>query len=302
MGKESPESEIFRRANAMKVINNNIDLNHHKNLELFYPQEHRNNELSIYHYGKHICAPSGFWGPDVRDYFLLHFVVSGKGIYRVNGKEYSLGAGQGFVIKPGETTFYKADETDPWEYYFVAFHGSRAKTLVDSVRWTDGYICKPRDFDALKKRLRELYAVKMPNEGGGYKIIGLLYLIFSELISDAADEGQASDEKQRALDTALDYIKANYASPIRVTDVADHVCMHRSNLYKLFKEVLGISVIDYLHSTRLNAAASLLLMTDLSVLEIAAKVGYTDTPHFCKAFKKRYLFTPLGYRKCYKKG
>ena len=66
--------------------------------------------------GVEACAPGHSFGPAVREYFLLHYVVRGKGIFRRGKREYTLQAGEIFVIRPGEVTYYEADMRDPWEY------------------------------------------------------------------------------------------------------------------------------------------------------------------------------------------
>ena len=68
------------------------------------------------------CEPSHFFGPTARMYWLLHYVVSGSGIFETDGVRYPVRAGQMFVIHPLETTFYQADEHDPWEYIWIGFH------------------------------------------------------------------------------------------------------------------------------------------------------------------------------------
>lgn len=71
--------------------------------------------------GVEACAPGHSFGPAVREYFLLHYVVRGKGIFRRGKREYTLQAGEIFVIRPGEVTYYEADMRDPWEYMWAGF-------------------------------------------------------------------------------------------------------------------------------------------------------------------------------------
>lgn len=68
------------------------------------------------------CEPSHSFGPTARMFWLLHYVVSGSGIFETGGVRYPVRTGQMFVIRPLETTFYQADEHDPWEYIWIGFH------------------------------------------------------------------------------------------------------------------------------------------------------------------------------------
>ena len=47
-----------------------------------------NVELSIFNCGQERCIPGHTWGPGIRDHYLIHLVVAGKGTYKVNGKTY----------------------------------------------------------------------------------------------------------------------------------------------------------------------------------------------------------------------
>ncbi|MCQ2386460.1 MAG: AraC family ligand binding domain-containing protein, partial [Clostridia bacterium] len=53
----------------------------------------RNVEINIRQYGREECEPCHFFGPCVRDHFLLHFVANGKGKFASNGQEYALSGG-----------------------------------------------------------------------------------------------------------------------------------------------------------------------------------------------------------------
>ena len=83
-------------------------------------------DLNLYDYnpvvfGFESCVPRHFYGPAVRSYWLLHYVSSGKGTFRREGKSHSLKKGDLFVIPPYVETYYEADQTDPWNYVWIGF-------------------------------------------------------------------------------------------------------------------------------------------------------------------------------------
>ena len=71
-------------------------------------------------------------GPGVKQHYKLHYVHSGEGWLRSNGREYHITAGQLFACFPGETVFYRADAAQPWEYSWVAFDGLNAEQYLRS--------------------------------------------------------------------------------------------------------------------------------------------------------------------------
>lgn len=275
-----------------------------KQAELFYTPKRLNGDLAVYQYGHHKCPSSHFYGPSKRGYYLFHFIVKGKGVYKCGDKEFLLEKGMGFLIKPGEETFYQADKNDPWEYYFVAFHGIIAQNIVKEIVWLDGYVFCAEDEEAIKRCMKNLCKEKTLYAWSEYKVLGELYLLLAELIQQKStkNETNESEKNESDLERAIVYIKQNAASPdCSVSKIAKHVNMHRTSLYRLFKRRFGISIIQYLQNYRMDQAAALLQATDLAAKEIATKVGMPDYPHFCKCFKEHNGYSPLEYRKKFQK-
>lgn len=54
--------------------------------------------------------PLHCFGPAMKPHYLIHYVLNGRGIFKMEGEEYPLEAGCGFLIEPGQMSFYQADE------------------------------------------------------------------------------------------------------------------------------------------------------------------------------------------------
>ena len=83
--------------------------------------ERRTASLYVQNTGCQQCSPSYGWGPGVRNHFLLHHVMSGKGVFISRDTRYDLRAGDTFLAYPDTTIHYCADARDPWEYVWVGF-------------------------------------------------------------------------------------------------------------------------------------------------------------------------------------
>ncbi|MFA5101222.1 MAG: AraC family ligand binding domain-containing protein, partial [Candidatus Omnitrophota bacterium] len=95
-----------------------------------YVRAGQGGELIPYMAGHELCRSGHSWGPGIRDYYLLHYIRKGRGVFRANGREYHLSAGQVFFIFPENISHYIADDADPWEYYWIGFGGGKAALLL----------------------------------------------------------------------------------------------------------------------------------------------------------------------------
>ena len=129
-----------------------------------YKQSYTDNvELSIFNCGHECCQPGYTWGPGVRDHYLIHLVVAGRGLYQVGGVSFPLQPGDLFLAKPNQLITYAADETDPWEYYWVGFNGACANKLVQAAPFTDARpVHRCKDPQMIRDALFRIYESRGP--------------------------------------------------------------------------------------------------------------------------------------------
>lgn len=96
---------------------------------------------------------------------------------------------------------------------------------------------------------------------------------------------------------AIEYIHQHYSEDITVNHIAAHLNISNSYLSQIFKKELGISMIGYLISYRIQKAEELLSGSMEPIYRIASKVGFCEVKHFSKTFKKLTGFTPMQYKK-----
>ncbi|MCR5753513.1 MAG: AraC family transcriptional regulator [Acetatifactor sp.] len=239
------------------------------------------------------------FGPAAKPHYLIHFVLSGKGIFRSHDKEYKLEAGYGFLITPGELAFYQADETEPWSYLWVGFWGSRAEEYLNAMGLSDRhpiFSCdKSEELYDIVRDMMEHNTYGMADE---LRRNGLMGVFLSVLADSAGIVAQDVEDKgNEYVRKAITYIQSNYCNPIKVTDVADFVCINRSYLYTLFENILGMSPQQFLTTFRITKAKELLESTGYSIESIALSCGYSDAMVFTKAFRAMKGMSPTQYRK-----
>ena len=92
------------------------------------------------------------------------------------------------------------------------------------------------------------------------------------------------------------YINDNYRNEISLTSAAQAMNMNSNYISQLFKKETGITVVHYITQKWLEDARELLTTTKKPLTDIALEVGFNDTFHFIKTFKKYVGMTPGQYR------
>lgn len=235
-------------------------------------------DLRPYQFGWEACTPLHSFGPFIRNHYLFHYIINGYGTlysHAANGEihEYRLGAGQGFLICPGQINLYTADEQQPWKYVWLEFDGMRAKEfLLKAGLEQDCPIYLPRNPE-LGTKLQEhmLYFTKHA-EKSSLHLVGHLALFLDELI-------EFSDNRRE------------------IDEVANFCKLNRNYFSRRFKELIGSTPQEFLIRQRLTNAAELLRITNQPIKNIAEQCGYPNQLHFSQAFKKYYGLAPKEWRR-----
>ncbi len=99
-----------------------------------------------------------------------------------------------------------------------------------------------------------------------------------------------------SLAPVLDELLARPERPHSLESLAELANMSRSVFAKRFHECFERTPMDYLRDVRLRRAARLLHRADLSVNDVAGKVGFASRSHFSRAFRDHFGCAPADFR------
>lgn len=250
--------------------------------------------IEVLYAGKENCKSEHCFGPAIRPHYLIHFILKGKGIYKVNNKTYYLSEGQAFLIKPGEVTCYQADSQDPWTYAWIGISGQSVRDILNVCDFThNGYIYTGIN-ENIKNCLLKMVDLFCEYEKNQLEIYSLLYQIFASF--NKKDTKTKSMTDKIYLKKMCEYIHNNYTYPIKISSIASYIGIDRSYLYKIMRDNMDISPQQYLIDYRLSCAEDMLENTQMTVTEIAYSCGFKDAPSFCRIFKIKKGVTPKQYK------
>lgn len=244
--------------------------------------------------GMHTCPPGHSPRTRVRTFWLLHYVVEGKGVFQNKNTTYEVTAGQCFVIRPGEVTVYRADETDPWHYVWIGFTSDSVPAYLHTMDILHVPFLAPI-FGEIEDTIDRYKGEAGANGGKEAYLCGKITEIMMRLELHFARP--AESKAQSEMRAVKNYIDTHLASPLSVQALAEQFHLSSVYLSRRFKEVVGLSPQNYIVQKRLQEAASLMATRGFTPSAAAEAVGYTSIYLFSKMFKRRYGVSPREYIK-----
>lgn len=276
-------------------------------LEKHYIQRKTNTDLNVYRCGVESCPPGHAWGPGVRDHYLIHLIREGRGTLVLDGQPWHLSAGDGFMVPPEVPVFWQAEETAPWTYAWVGFHGLRAASLLERTGLrTDAPVFRHEGDASLMDALSALVTAARQEESGAMTtpgellLTGHLYLFLSKLCARnrmaGPDRGNTED-KARHVRHALAWLTRHYPENVRISDLSHALGLDRSYLSTLIRKGTGASPQTHLIRIRMERAVFLMGNPQLGIADIARSVGYADPAQFSKTFRHLHGLSPVEFRR-----
>ncbi|CAA7392540.1 MULTISPECIES: AraC family transcriptional regulator [Chryseobacterium] len=138
-------------------------------------------------------------------------------------------------------------------------------------------------------------------------LLGLIEILQILALSNEIEELNKEDTRVKwffndkiRMGTIYDYIHENYYKNPNVNDVASMVHLSTAAFCRYFKKQTDMTFTDFVNQYRINQAKTLLLQ-EISISEVAYKVGYESISYFNKLFKNLVEETPSDFKKKYSK-
>lgn len=255
-------------------------------------------DLSLYNAGIEKCTPKFSYGPGIRQYTIIHFVLYGKGTLFIDDQSFPISKNQGFIIPSNKIAYYEADANDPWEYIWFGYLGINSTNytfqIMDSLEQI--YVFPELDVDKYYKLISKIIEVDNFSTSLYLKTNGLLLTLVSELFDDL-NVVNTDEEKIPLVDEIKFYIDINYTEKLTVNELAKHFSIHPNYLSRLFSHKYKISPKKYILDLKIKKACDLLTSTNSPISIISDSLGFTDQLMFSKLFKSKMNMSPTKFRK-----
>jgi AraC-like DNA-binding protein len=259
--------------------------------------------LSLHEVASFSCPASCVLPIDRTDAYAVYLVGGGKGVYTLGSTEFPIKENDIFVMYPDVPVRCVADKAEPLKMFALSFNGVDARLLLNAAGFEPKNPVRsldPHSAGQFAKVYDGIYVWRGQEIYSTIQSTALIYLLLSAIVKTATrDQGAMPPGWTGTVhfQKAIDFIAANYSKPVNVVDIADHVNLSRSRLYRVFMQQIFISPQQYLTEYRIRQAVHLLEKQKSSIKEIAVAVGIGDPLYFSTYFKQVTGKSPKNYMK-----
>lgn len=233
------------------------------------------------------------WRDNPRASDCIAYVLEGTAIYRFYDYEFEVKKGDLFIVTyASQYSIYSSIEYELWfaDCMFENRTGNLYKSCVLPIA----------NHQELEKYVMELMKISkrwsIHNHAMRMHAISMIYGMFSCMLFSGEERYLGNNAKEK-LKIAEKSIIDGYADPdFECNNLGAMIGMSEVHFRRLFLRMYGVTPKQYLISCRMNVAKSLLAQGDVSIAEIAARIGYNSVCYFSRAFKKECGVSPTEFK------
>lgn len=232
--------------------------------------------------------------------FVLILCLNGHFEIMVDNKKLSLSSGSGILILPFQPHYYTSKPSEDVLLLYITFELSN----LGELKVFQGIAFKIPELTAeiLQNMLSFIKTAKGNNTSETIMLPHFTGLLLASLIYEKNLNTitiQKSKNSNDLINKVSQYVMDNLDKKIIIAEVAKKLGTSESSLRRNFRSVThGLSLGKFIINLRLFKAMELLSSTNLSVSEVADKVGFSSLSYFSRAMKQ-YTQSPLEFRKKY---
>jgi AraC family transcriptional regulator of arabinose operon len=246
-----------------------------------------------YHY---VNVPKGS-----KEYIFI-FCREGMGKIEINKKEYHLTGNEVIVIPPNVPYRYEADHTNPWSIYWAHFGGANAGELSTGL-FTPQQI-SISDYSRIDDRLM-LFEEIFNTIKNGYSIKNLNFanICFTHFLASFSHGEEFNSARRQSeysnniIPRVVHFMNENIENQLTIDELSTYCAYSPSYFYRRFVSEMGLPPMTYFMRMKMNKASILLITTSMQVNQIASKIGFTDSFHFSRVFRRHIGMSPQQFRK-----
>lgn len=128
----------------------------------------------------------------------------------------------------------------------------------------------------------------------------LLNLIYAKIVSRQKSDASIQRGNEEFFQNMIRFLDTHYQESLTLEQLGREFHISPSHLSHIFKTEIGLPPMKYLMNRKIGESQNLLMNTNLPVAEIGGQLGFNDSGHFSRTFKKYIGITPSEYRRYFR--
>lgn len=229
-------------------------------------------------------------------YLILEMIISGKGRLLINKEKHEVKAGFCFCGGPGVDYEFTSSAESTIKKYFIVFGKTQGGNLAPKKFLYPGFTTPCATPEKIGKWSELIIAEGISQSLDAFETIAALIGILVRKIAPDATGKTKNHTTDALVIRALGEIENNFKAHSSLQELADALSVSCEHLCRVFKSNDKASPYRILIRRKMEHAYAQLKMTQTPIQEIAYSLGFTDSFHFSRAFKKRYGLPPSAAR------
>lgn len=226
--------------------------------------------------------------------YVMEYVLGGKGYIECDGKHYTVGAGDFYLLTRGHAHKYYSDPVQPMHKIWVNLQGPYISDLAKVLGLTDGVYIQHYDSP---KPITQIHSLL---ESFNYSPRGRIFDNIALVVTEILLSINSSMREQTSSESPVIFeIKRYIDSEVNIAATLDDICVqfsiNKSYAIATFKKTFGITLYQYMLDKKIKTAKNM-LEHGVKINNIAALLGYSCTQSFTHAFKSAAGVSPNTYR------
>ncbi len=249
-------------------------------------------DLRVAQAGEYHCKPGYATGNfEHSGRIQLFYHLEGQAALRVGRAASPVAGGDLLIFPPDHQFVYQADEAI--KHHWVGVEGVWPPLFVQQGLHHVS-LAYDSEIEAKFVAIREVLILRKP--GHALQAIGLLYELMARVAELSGTAASSQSTYPDTVQNAITHLRENYAEKYEAAAAAAAAGVSQSHLRALFEKWLGESPRHFHTRYRIEQAARLLNEQQLGVTEVAYHLGFADTRHFSRTFKRVLGLSPGKYR------
>lgn len=234
----------------------------------------------------------------------------GAGELVIEEDQYRFGAGMVSCIPANFLHVTKSDTHVRafWEYLYISPADilkqqgkpmQETRNIIDAVN-RSAFFIKVEENPIFVTLIRAIFE-EMQNKNAYYRecVGGLAYTLLYEIarFNGRGNAQSCGKNNSLQLENAIEYVERNYPNNFKIADLANECHMSETHFRRVFQEKMNMTPVEYVNFVRIKKACELIDKTDISMEDVAEKVGFITPSTFNRNFRRIIGTSPYQWKK-----